>query len=630
MTVTTTFNGGGTLTQAANSTLNCSVTGGIFPTLNAAANPNLVRYFGASNVFVKATTYHNLQIDMTAAAVTATGGTPGITVNNNLNVSGGVFADGGFQTIGNATGTLTVANGATIQYGVGTATTTNFPTNFTTANTTLGATSTTIYNTTSAVTISAVPASYGNLTLSGTGTKTMGASETIQGNLTHNAGTFANGGFVITVNGNITNAAIINGTGRILLTGGTANHTLAGIGSYVNLELDDALGATFTGASPSISGVLTQTAGTLSLSAGTTLAFIGSFAATGTGDFGGTTTSGLNITGTGPLGNTLRFNAAAQNLSVLTINRTSGVINLGSDINLNAASSNGISITTGLLYLGNFNATLNTTTTMSLGSASAMVVADAALGTGELRKIFPSGVATNFTFAVGDATGTLEYTQVNLNSFTATGGTKTIGIKVTDAIHPQMNSNGTQTNYISRFYTFSESGPATSYTYATNSYIQYINSASDVVGGISTATAQLNRYDNSTSTWFQLSSTITAGQASTSALLNNVTGTLGGNDFTIRLSPAQTYTWIATSGSGDWNTATNWTPSRVVASNNDVLQFINGGNPTATNVPTQTIGTLLINGNTNVTLTSAAATQTLTIAGFLVLPLLLTQALLYA
>jgi hypothetical protein len=611
-TVTTTFNGSGTLTQAANSFLNISASS-TFPTLNATANPNLVRYFGAVGVNVKATTYHNLQIDMNTAAITATGATPGITVNNNLNVTGGIFADGGFQTVGNPTGTLVVANGASIQYGAAGATTTNLPTNYTTANITLNPTSTTIYNTTSAVTVSATPSIYGSLTLSGNSIKTMGAAKTLQGNLTHNAGTFADGGFIVTVNGNITNAATINGAGKIYLTGGTANHTLAGIGSYVNLDLDDALGATFTGASPSISGILTQSNGTLSLNAGTTLTLNGSLAATGTGDFGGTTTSGLTINGTGPLGNTLRFNASAQNLSNLTLFRTSGgTVTLGSNINLNAASSNGITITTGLLYLGNFNATLNTTTGMSLGSATAMVVADAALGTGEVRKIFAAG-STSFTFAIGDATGTAEYTPFNLNTFTAVGGTKTIGIKVTDDVHPQMNSNGTQTNYITRYFTFSESGPATSYTYATSSYLSFINSASDIVGTLSTANAQINRYDNGSSTWNQLNSTSGVGQYLTASLLNNVTGQLGGNDFTVRLNPAQTYTWIATTGSGDWNTAGNWTPSRVAPATNDILQFINGGTPTATNIPTQTIGRLIIDG-TDATFTSAAATQTLTIS----------------
>jgi hypothetical protein len=75
-----------------------------------------------------------------------------------------------------------------------------------------------------------------------------------------------------------------------------------------------------------------------------------------------------------------------------------------------------------------------------------------------------------------------------------------------------------------------------------------------------------------------------------------------------------TYTWIATSGSGDWQVATNWTPTRSMVNNNDILQFINGGTPTATNIPTEIIKRLIIAGNTNASL-QAAATNTLTING---------------
>ena len=619
LTVTTGFSGGGSITQAANSFLNCSATGGIIPTLNATAVPNLVRYFGPAGVPIKPTTYHNLQIDMNAAGIAATGATPGITVNNNLNVSGGIFADGGFQTIGNGTGTLVVANGATIQYGAAGATTTNIPTNYATANITLNPTSTTIYNTTSPVTISATPSIYGHLTLISNSTKTLGAAKTVQGDLTINAGTFADGGLTLTVNGSISNAGSHTGAGRILLAGGASIHNLTGTGSYTNLELNDVNGAS-AGASFSILGVITQTAGTFTIAAGNTLTLGtgSSLAATGSGNFGGTTTSNLTIAGSGVLGNSIRFASGVQNLGTLNFSRTtSGTTALGSDLNINAALqlSGAASVTT-LLNIGSFNITMDVTATFTAPSvafgATNMIIAD---GSGELRKTFAAATPLTFTFPVGETTGTTEFSPISLVNFTATGGTKTIGIKVVDAVHPQMTSNGAQPNHISRYWSFSESGPATSYTYAANSFVQYINNASDVVGTLSTATAQLNRYDNGTSTWFQLNSTLGTAQYLTANPFNDVTGKLGGNDFTVRFNPSQTYTWTATSGSGNWTTATNWTPTRTTPANNDFLQFINGGTPTATNVPSETIADLLISGNTDVTLTSVAAAQTLTIAG---------------
>ena len=73
------------------------------------------------------------------------------------------------------------------------------------------------------------------------------------------------------------------------------------------------------------------------------------------------------------------------------------------------------------------------------------------------------------------------------------------------------------------------------------------------------------------------------------------------------------YTWNQT-GTASFATATNWTPSRTAPAANDVLIFNNGATTTATGVTSQTIGQLLVSGNTNVTLQDAAA-STVTIAG---------------
>lgn len=74
-----------------------------------------------------------------------------------------------------------------------------------------------------------------------------------------------------------------------------------------------------------------------------------------------------------------------------------------------------------------------------------------------------------------------------------------------------------------------------------------------------------------------------------------------------------TYTWNQ-SGGGNWATATNWTPSRSTPATNDILVINNGGAKTITNVITQTIGHLVIGGNTNVTLTPNGAARTLTLS----------------
>ena len=62
-----------------------------------------------------------------------------------------------------------------------------------------------------------------------------------------------------------------------------------------------------------------------------------------------------------------------------------------------------------------------------------------------------------------------------------------------------------------------------------------------------------------------------------------------------------TYVWNLV-GDGSWTTASNWSPSRNTPAANDILVINNGGTKSITGVPTQSIGKLLITGNTNVTL----------------------------
>ena len=71
-----------------------------------------------------------------------------------------------------------------------------------------------------------------------------------------------------------------------------------------------------------------------------------------------------------------------------------------------------------------------------------------------------------------------------------------------------------------------------------------------------------------------------------------------------------TYTWNA--GSTDFGTAANWTPTRTTPATTDILVFNNGTTNSITGVITQTIGGLLVSGNTIVNLNSTVA-STLTI-----------------
>ncbi|CAN5344199.1 hypothetical protein BH10ACI3_BH10ACI3_25120 [soil metagenome] len=58
---------------------------------------------------------------------------------------------------------------------------------------------------------------------------------------------------------------------------------------------------------------------------------------------------------------------------------------------------------------------------------------------------------------------------------------------------------------------------------------------------------------------------------------------------------------------GDWQAASSWSPARIDPASSDVLIFNIGGTTTVTNVPTQTIGQLIVTGNTTVNLQSVSA-----------------------
>ena len=73
-----------------------------------------------------------------------------------------------------------------------------------------------------------------------------------------------------------------------------------------------------------------------------------------------------------------------------------------------------------------------------------------------------------------------------------------------------------------------------------------------------------------------------------------------------------TYVWNgATTNFTDSN---NWTPTRSTPAPNDILVFNNGSTNSVTNVPSQTIGQLIVQNNTTVNLQADAANNTLTIS----------------
>lgn len=105
---------------------------------------------------------------------------------------------------------------------------------------------------------------YKNLTVSGGGTKSAEGAFTVTDTLRIVSGATLNDStFTVTVNKDIMNSGAHTGAGKILLTGGSANHNISGGGTFANLELNDALGATL-GAGMTVSGNFTITNGVFS------------------------------------------------------------------------------------------------------------------------------------------------------------------------------------------------------------------------------------------------------------------------------------------------------------------------------------------------------------------------------
>jgi len=110
---------------------------------------------------------------------------------------------------------------------------------------------------------------FNNLNVSTSGTKTLSVStaDTVLGNFTINSGAiFADGGFSLRVAKNVTNNNAHTGSGNITLIAGSAAHSLSGTGTYTNLILNDANGATLSN-NLTVNGVLTFTNGIITTSA---------------------------------------------------------------------------------------------------------------------------------------------------------------------------------------------------------------------------------------------------------------------------------------------------------------------------------------------------------------------------
>jgi hypothetical protein len=348
------------------------------------------------------------------------------------------------------------------------------------------------------------------------------------------SGTFDQQGGTITESGSSTaNTIEFNGTS-------SQSVNFAGtISNLINHTINNSGGITLAGTMPVNSG------------ATLTISTAGSSAIGGTG-----TIAYTGIT-------TLKYNSSTgtQTTSAVEFPTTNGPTNLAID------NSNGVSLsadgivpgtltlTTGLFRLNNYNLTINSLAVTS-PSAAKMVVQS----TGQLKKTFAAGAST-FTFPIGEEAGTTDYLPVTL-SFTANSLPRNIGVSMTNGKHVNMDVGGVQTDYLNRYWRFtdSEAGNGT-YTYTAG--FTYL--PAEVNG--TEANIKVHYWDGTS--WTQIGSSAGSGQLSITSPQTESSAPLHNNDFTGRVTASNFYIWNGGTSS-DWFTALNWTPAGTPAATDDV------------------------------------------------------------
>jgi len=256
--VGSTFNGNtGTINLAGNFVLNAG--GSPATTLNAGTGTFNFNGSGAQSISNgTAITFFNLTDSNT---------TQPLTLNNSLAVNGSLNVNGANAILSPVAGAIISGTGTLTGTGTARASriaaTADFLSQYTLTNKTL-TTLTVDYNGAGTQTINNTP-SYSNLTISGSGAKTLGGATSITGNLNIAAATFASGNFNFSLGGNWINSSVFTaGTGTVTFAGGSGTQTLSGNTTFNNLTLNNAGATTNFGATTTtIGNDLVASAGTM-------------------------------------------------------------------------------------------------------------------------------------------------------------------------------------------------------------------------------------------------------------------------------------------------------------------------------------------------------------------------------
>ena len=255
------------------------------------------------------------------------------------------------------------------------------------------------------------PAASGPTNLTIGGTDTLHASRTVGGTLSLSSGTLAIGANTLTANGTVSRSSgsFTGGASSNLVLGGAGGNIvsfyMAASSSLNNLTIDRS-GATVIVANPlTVTGTLTLTNGTLSVS-NSVLALYGTLSL-GNGSITTTTASNLSIGGTGAA---FTVPSSITALAILTVNRAAGV-SLSAPLSINW-SGTGLVLTRGVL-----TTTAANLLTLASGAASS-AGSDSGFVSGPMAKTTLSTSAFTFPIGKGSQYMPISVTPSNTSSTT--------------------------------------------------------------------------------------------------------------------------------------------------------------------------------------------------------------------
>lgn len=294
---------------------------------------------------------------------------------------------------------------------------------------------------------------YYNLTLSGSGTKTVsaGSSFAVNGNLLINSGTeLNNNGNTLILNGNMENNGITSGIG-ILWICGDVSQTISGTGGVIgNADLDNAMGITLM-SSQNSNGALILSDGIFNVNSFLSLNTLSEITRDN-GEMSGTLqgTDSYDVTYIGS-SKTTSSELSGSGLRELTVNLNSGqTLTLGSAISLQG----GLTISSGILDVSDHNYGINLMGNYTNNSSFVQRYGNVSFN-GYSSQSIGGSMLTNFNdLTINNSSGNVQLTvsvQVN-NLLSLTSGCLMLGNN-----NITLGSSGSITGYSSAYFIITDS-----------------------------------------------------------------------------------------------------------------------------------------------------------------------------